>query len=113
MQCDLGDIVVVIITYYQYYLLLQLLLLQIYYYCYYCNYWCIQRTVTSLGCWFSLSGQGETQTGSGLGCPEQERLGSFGANTKEAIKTARGMEHLCYRQKLRELGLFNLEKTRL
>jgi len=46
-----------------------------------------------------------------LWSPQHRRHEAVGVGSEEATKMIQGLEHLCCEERLRELGLFSLEKT--
>lgn len=59
--------------------------------------------------------KGVQQVPSGVLCqymehPAQERCGTDGAVQRRAIKVIKGLQHLCYEERLRGVGLSRLEK---
>jgi len=82
-----------------------------------CILGCIKRSVASRAREGILSlYSGETPLGvlrPALEPPAQEGHGPVGAGPEEATKIIRGLEHLSCEKRLRELGLFSLEKSRL
>ncbi|GAB0196126.1 cAMP-dependent protein kinase inhibitor alpha [Grus japonensis] len=44
-----------------------------------------------------------------LGSPVQDRHGAVGASPEETMKMISGLQHLCYEDRLRDLGLFSLK----
>ena len=49
----------------------------------------------------------------GLGLATLKRCGAVGTGLEKAMKMIRGVEHLSYEEKLRELGLISLQMRRL
>lgn len=52
----------------------------------------------------------ELEAASSSGAPSMGRVWSCGASPEEDTQVSRGMGHLSFGEKLRELGLFFLEK---
>jgi len=77
---------------------------------------CIKRSMASRSREVILLCSGETPPTvlrPALEPSAQERHGAVGAGPEEGTKIIRGMEHLCYEDRLREMGLLSLEKRRL
>ncbi|GAB0194267.1 hypothetical protein GRJ2_001892000 [Grus japonensis] len=78
-----------------------------------CVLGCIQSSVTSRSREGILPLYSAGVPHPALGSPGQQGCGALGVNSEETMKMIRGLEHLCYGDRLRELGLFSLEKRRL
>ncbi|PKU46284.1 pol- hypothetical protein [Limosa lapponica baueri] len=77
---------------------------------------CIKRSVASRSREVTAPLLCSGETPPGVLCPAsessaQEGHGPVGGGLEEGTKTIRGLEHLSYEDRLRELGLFSLEKA--
>lgn len=59
-----------------------------------------------------VAGMMHWSTASILGAPVKEVHGLFGGSLEKAMKMFKGLEQLCSKDRLRDLGLFSLEKAK-